>query len=128
MHALEIAENRFFPIVPIPFEQKLPVLRRHSLGERPVKRPDRAFDVRTNALVCGIYVSERGRVEKNSVPGGLRTSGVGKAFKREVRRQPWGVYEIPQAREAIDKVRGEKSRRGKNDKVRLVFRVACEDA
>src|SRR5690348_1468539 len=128
MHALEISENRFFPIVPILFEQMLPVLRRRSLGERPVKRPNRAFDVRTNALVCGINVAERGGVEKNSVPGGLRTSGVGEAFKRKVRRQPRGVYEIPQAREALDKVRGQKSRRSKNDKVRLVFRVACENA
>ena len=77
--ALEIVENGFLPIVPVLLEKQLAILRGSAVGERPVKRPDGAIHVRAQALVRGVDVAERGRVEEDVVPGGLGAAGIGES-------------------------------------------------
>jgi hypothetical protein len=65
-----------------------------AVGEGPVKRPDGAVDVGAEALVHGIDVAERRRVEKDGVPCGLRAPRIGEAFESEIGGEPRRVNEI----------------------------------
>src|SRR5208282_3385396 len=126
--AFEVAENGLLPIVPIFIEEKLAVLHGNAFGESPIKGPDGAADVGAQTLVSGIDVAKRGRVEKDCIPGGLRTAGVGNALECEVGSEPRGINEIAEGWKTLDEIRGKECRRGEDEKFSLKFGVACEDA
>jgi len=124
----EVVENGFLPIGPIFFEEKLAVLRGGAFGESPVKSPDGAVDVGTQALVHGVDVAERGRVEKDGVPGRFGAAGFGIAIEGEVGGEPGGIDEIAEARKILEKIRGKKGGGGEDDKFGLKFGFPREDA
>ena len=95
--ALEVVKNGFFPVGPVFFKKQLAILRRGAFGESPVKRPDGAVHVGAHALVHGINVAQRGRIEEDGVPGRLSAAGFGIAIEREVGGEPWGIDKVVKA-------------------------------
>src|SRR5580692_486669 len=126
--ALEVAENSLFPVVPIPVEQQLAVFGGRAFGESPVKRPHRAVDVGAQALVHGVDVAERRRIEKDGVPGGLRATGIRKALESQIGGKPRRVDEIVEAGKPFDEIGSEKSGCGENYEIGQKSGVAGEDA
>src|SRR6266700_7949095 len=80
------------------------------------------------ALMHGVDVAKRGRIEEHSIPRGLGATGIGIAVKRKVGSQPGGINKIAQAWEIFQEVRREKRGGGENDKFGLKLSFAGKDA
>src|SRR5205807_508615 len=115
-------------VSPIFFEEELPILSRSAFSESPVKGPDGAVDVRTQALVHGVNVAERGGIEKDGVPGWLGAAGFGIAVESQVGGEPGGIDEIAEVGKILEKIRSEERGGGEDDEFASEFSVACEDA
>ena len=78
MGALQIVEDGFFPEIPVFIEQQLAVGGGRTFGQRPVERPDGAIDVSSERLVRRDYVTQRGRIVDDIVPGGFESCSLGR--------------------------------------------------
>src|SRR5713101_2867591 len=127
VHALEVVENGFLPIGPILFEEKLAVLRGRSFGESPVKRPNGAVHIGTQALVNCVNVAERWRIKEDGVPGRLAATGFGITVESEVGGEPGRIDKIVETGKIFQKIWREECGCGKNDEFGLKLGVAGED-
>ena len=126
--ALEVVEDGFFPVGPVFLEEKLAVLRRRAFGESPVKRPDGAVHVGTEALVHGVHVAKRGGIEEDGVPGRIGAAGFWIAIEGEIGGEPRGIDKIVEARKIFEEIRRKEGGRGEDDEFGLKLGVAGEDA
>src|ERR1700740_25980 len=125
---LEVTKDGFFPVQPILVEEKLAVLFGGAFGESPVKRPHGPIDVSAQALMRGVHIAERRRIEKDGIPGGLGAARIRIAVEREIGGEPRGINEIMKFRKLFEEVGGEKGGGGKENEFRLKLRVAGENA
>src|SRR5271154_6513944 len=128
VYAFEIVKDGFLPVAPVSFKEELAVLLGGAFNESPIKGPDGALDVRAEALVGGVDVAERRRIEENGVPCRLGAARVGKTFESEFGGEPGGIDEIAEGRpEILNEIPSEKGGSGEDGEVGAKFGVARED-
>src|SRR6202007_215985 len=88
----------------------------------------RPSDVSAQALMRGVHIAERRRIEKDCVPGRLGAARIRIAVEREIGGEPRGINKIMEVRKIIEEIGSEEGGRGKDDEFRLKLRVARENA
>src|SRR6516164_10532056 len=81
MHAFEVPQNSFLPVIPIVMQQELAVLGSRPLRERPIEGPNCAVNVRAQTLVGRIHVAKSRGLHEYTVPGRIAAVSRWKAFQ-----------------------------------------------
>ena len=103
-------------------------MRGCAFGKGPVESPNGTVDMGAEALVHGVHIAERGRIEEHGVPGRLGPAGIGIAVEREISGEPGRIDEIAEGGEIFEKKWREECGRGEDDELRLKFGVTGENA